>query len=197
MAIPISEARINAFERVLYVMREKYAEEIFDLRDQNLYLPAPEDDAYFVVPNTDPQEITKNHAVACMTFPLSDRTTQAAEGRKRTSGPNGVKVLTTWNAGILIIFRKGLYDPASPVLLGSNQRPLTAKEADYLRAERYTTAMINVVRKYLVKKDLISKVDVIQDGGTLVPSDQEYFGIAEIHMQLTQDVAVPTSTFEI
>lgn len=194
MSTPQSEARVNTYERVIYVLQEKLQEELFVTADQNLYLPAPENDAYYAVDDS-LLELSRNHMVAVLIYDDSPRRFERGGARHRTSGPEGTLSNSEWNLMVSLVFRKGVYDRENPVIVAG--REYRHKEAEKLRAERYSGALVDVVEKFAPKKGLITSIKAVGDRGNLIPTDKDYIGMATVQFRVEQDIILPTPSFSI
>lgn len=193
-----TEAKHNALERVIYVLQEKLSSFLFEIKDDNLYLPGPENEAYYAV-DSDAGLIAKNHMVAVLVYDASIRAFNPEEGRMRTSGPEGTSNLLRWNLGISLVFRKGVYDRENPVISTYSGRTLNAKESDVLRADRYASAINEVILKYAGKKGLISNISPLQDRGSLIVTEdkESYIGLTTNLFEVEQNIVTPNPSFNI
>lgn len=194
MAIDQIYSRLDTYERVLFVLQEKLSTTLFENSLPNLHLPAPEDDAYYFVDDS-PVNIAKNHMVAVMIYDASDRSFGVPEGRARMSGPDGTKNLSQWNLGVSLVFRKALYDRENPVRLGN--KALNSREVDKVRAELYSGCLTQTILEYAPSPGIINSLSPLGDRGSLVPSDQDYLGLATTLVEVTQDIILPSPKFTL
>lgn len=185
-SVDIGLSRQLAIDHLTTQMQAHMSTELAAVQDDGLYLPAPSDDEYYTIIQN-PDEMPSNHNLGVFFYPAGPRTTEA-----RGSAGVGVgefqKRLTPLRI-TLICRRQIAQDP-----LDRNGKELNGDEVLYLRAERYTAAMIKTILKHGYCDAGIIQIDLIEDSADVFfdpGEDRPQFGIATIQIDVRQKVRVP------
>lgn len=192
-SVPISKSRQIALDRVAQCLQEQYATELAAIADTNLYLPAPEAAAYYMVP-MDPDEVPLNHNVAVFIYPAGLRARDSDDGSG--GADTGEKQKRNLPVDVTVLCRRAMYDKDNKPVT-RNGKTLIHDEVLRLRAERYTGAMIKCLLTYCSRGvGGIVDIDLTDDMPDILfdrESGKPVWGIATAQFELTQKVRVPLS----
>lgn len=186
-SIPVAISRQVAIDRIIQVMQLEYADVLEAIRDENLHLPAPAHEGYYYVPQ-DPDDVLINRPVAVFVQPTTPRMLESAA----TGGMTGRSEIRKFRLSVTVIFKM------APRKIGSNAvvrngKTITDDEIMFLRAERYTGAMVEVIESFACGGDSIHGIELLSDTPDLFfPDDRTVMGVATTEWEITQKILMPT-----
>lgn len=185
-SIPVAISRQVAIDRIIHVMQMEYGDVLRSIQDENLHLPAPALEGYYYVPQ-DPDEVLVNRPVAVFVSPTTPRMLESA----MTGGMTGRSEIRKFRLSVTVIFKM------SPRRIGSsavvrNGKTITDDEIMFLRAERYTGAMVETIESFACG-DSIHGLELLSDTPDLFfPDDRSVMGVATTEWEITQKILMPT-----
>lgn len=185
-SVDIGKSRQLAIDHLMTQLQVNLGTEIEAVKDDGLYLPTPDTGSYFNIVQ-DPDEMVANHNLAVFFYAAGPRTLES-----RGSGGVGVGEFQkrTTPLRITLIARRQM----GQAPIERNGKNLNGDEILYLRAERYTAALINAVLKHGYCDAGIEQIDLIEDNADVffVPAEGRYlFAVATIQIDVRQQVRVP------
>lgn len=188
----IETATQDALDRIIFVLREKYGDELSGLSEPGLDVDPPGDGDYYMT-NFEPEELDVNGDVACFVTQNGDREPVDAP---RGSGMGRHKMETVFRVAVDVMFRFG-----NPEKVTRKGQALTPRDVMVLRSLKYTGALISCIHKYAPGPSgdaVVHGIDYMADRPRILFRDKfPVTGIASYEFRVIQQVNLPEPTFEI
>ena len=187
-SLPIATSRLKAIDRIIHVLQAAYPAFLQALKDdpdlglEDLYLPAPQEEAYYYQPYPI-SEMPINRDPYVVVFPSDARTLES----RAASGPLGQTEFRDFLITVVLVFKSD----------GGNQferlgKTLTTHDTHWLRAEAYTGALAHVISEYACHVDSIHKIELVGDLSEIVmPEKRKFVGVCQTDWRIKQNVLIP------
>lgn len=200
--VPIEFAQRFALDRVIRVLREKFAEEVERCADRfGFELDAPEAHNIFRVANERASDVIVNTDVWVAVLPVSPL--EPVDGTRRSAGPDTYCQRQTLDIELFLAFLEPIGDLPHVIKRPDGVTDTTALERLDLHAEflalcsdTYAGALAYTVLKYAQDGEALHEIAFLGYEPDVIPSPDGsgLTGVARTIVRVTLNTAIPTKT---